>query len=68
VKFSKENPRAYPFGHNDDRKWVKVENITDGYSRYCNQSSSADYYVMDSLTCDRENPAHYLVGFVGQDV
>ena len=67
MKLFKENPRAYPFGHNDDRKWVKVEHIPDGYSRYCNQRASADYYVTDPLRRDTENPTHYLVGFVGQD-
>jgi len=67
MKLTKENPRAYPFGHNDDRRWVKIEHIPDGYSQYCNQRTNMDYCVGDSLRRDTESRTHYLVGLVGQD-
>jgi hypothetical protein len=67
MKISKENPRVYPFGYNDDRKWVKVEHIPDGYSKYCNQRSYMDFNSADPLRRDPESLAHYLVGFIDQD-
>lgn len=67
VKLSNENPRVYPFGYNDYRKWVKVEHIPDGYSKYCNQRAYMDFHSSDPLNRDPESLSHYLVGFIDKD-
>lgn len=67
MKIYKENSRVYPFGYNDNRKWVKVEHIPDGYSEYCNQRAYMSFHSADPLRRDPISLSHYLVGVIDED-